>query len=123
MNGVSILTNQVTANVDMKPGQRPWKHSMGNVVGHESQVRIMVRTKSSSKGLRELKIEKAIDLPPKSCELYLGYWGFTDEKQEEPEEPKESNRKADESDLFEEVDEKVTSKKRTSSKGKAKATT
>ena len=87
-NGVAILTNQVTANVTGMG--RAWKHSMGNVVGHESQVRIMVRVKSAADGLRLFKIEKALDLPPESCELYLGASGFTDDK---PKTPKKSTKK------------------------------
>lgn len=72
-NGVAILTNQVTANVTGKG--LPWAHSMGNVVGHESQVRIRVRKMGE---LREFKIEKALDLPPKTCLLAMTDKGLFD---------------------------------------------
>lgn len=72
-NGVAILTNQVTANVTGMG--LPWTHSMGNVVGHESQVRIRVRKVTDG---REFKIEKALDLPPKSCILTMTDLGLVD---------------------------------------------
>jgi len=72
-NGVAILTNQVTDNVTGMG--LPWAHSMGNVVGHESQVRIRVRKTGD---LREFKIEKALDLPPKTCLLTITDQGLFD---------------------------------------------
>jgi len=48
---------------------------MGNVVGHESQVRIRVRKTGD---LREFKIEKALDLPPKTCLLTITDQGLFD---------------------------------------------
>ena len=74
-NGVAVMTNQVTANVTGMG--LPWTHSMGNVVGHESQVRIRVRKKGE---LREFKIEKALDLPPKICLLTMTDQGLFDEE-------------------------------------------
>ena len=54
---------------------------MGNIVGHEVHVRLMVRTLDSMTGLREVQIEKALDIRPARCEIYLGVEGFTDEPQ------------------------------------------
>lgn len=79
-NGVAILTNQATGNVDMKGKfDKKWFHAMGLLVGHESQVRIMTRPKSSANKTFVLKIEKALDLPPDECVLKMDDLGFIDE--------------------------------------------
>jgi len=79
MNGVAIMTNQVTANVTGMG--RPWQHSMGFVVGHEAHVRIRVSIKSTSEALRLMTIEKALDLAPNECILQIDNAGFLDSEQ------------------------------------------
>ena len=81
LNGVAILTNQATGNVTGIG--REWKHSMGLLVGHEVQVRLMIRIKKAATGMRLLKVEKALDLPPEECEVILGSDGFRDPVGEE----------------------------------------
>ncbi len=99
-NGVAIMTNQVTANVS--GFGRPFTHSMGYVVGHEAQVRILVQVKNKEAGLREFRIDKALDLPPADCILQVSEIGFTDppaekkRKKGKDEEPEKKGDKADE---------------------------
>ena len=87
MNGVAIMTNQVSANVTGMG--RPWQHSMGFVIGHEAHVRIRVSIKSTSEALRLLTIEKALDLPPNECILQIDTTGFLDVEQ-----PAKTSKKA-----------------------------
>lgn len=88
-NGVAILTNQVTANVTGIG--RPWQHSMGNVIGHESQVRIRISVKSTADSTRSFYIEKALDLPPREVILELTEQGFVDMESKGKAEGKSTN--------------------------------
>lgn len=123
MNGVAILTNQVTANVTGMG--RAWKHSMGNVVGHESQVRIMVRIKNSASGLRIFKVEKALDLAPEECEIFLGHDGLRDEKAKAPVKKSKTTTKATPQATLDEDSEaeKMPTKPKPKTKAKSKAKT
>jgi len=86
-NGVAILTNQATGNVDAKGKfDRKWFHAMGLLIGHESQVRIVTKPKSIPNKTFTLKIEKALDLPPNECVLKMDTQGFKDEFDQEPKE-------------------------------------
>jgi RecA/RadA recombinase len=129
-NGVAILTNQVTANVTGMG--KPWAHSMGLLVGHESQVRIMVRTKSTADGLRLFEIEKALDLPPANCILKITDEGFIDadakkvakKSTKKTGEVAEEAAEADSEESDPDSEEAETSPKvKSKSKTKAKATT
>ncbi|MHA1230453.1 MAG: helix-hairpin-helix domain-containing protein [Candidatus Helarchaeota archaeon] len=75
-NAVAVITNQATG--DPSGYGSGIKHSMGNVIGHESEVRIQVSIKSSSKGERKFKIEKAVDLPRDEVVLKLTETGYYD---------------------------------------------
>ncbi|MHA1266156.1 MAG: helix-hairpin-helix domain-containing protein [Candidatus Helarchaeota archaeon] len=91
-NGVAILTNQATGD---PTGQgRGWKHSMGLIVGHESQVRLRITIKNTAQGLRKVDVEKAIDLPPSSCIIKITDIGFVDEDWKPPKPSKPSSRKS-----------------------------
>jgi len=127
-NGVAILTNQVTANVTGMG--KPWAHSMGLLVGHESQVRIMVRTKSTAEGLRLFEIEKALDLPPANCILKITDEGFIDpdakkvmKKGSKKVDPEETAEADSEEASPESEEEEPTPKVKSKAKTKAKATT
>lgn len=77
INGVLVVTNQVEENLyNIGVSWRAW----GALWQQDSQVRLRVRLKSWVEGLREFKVEHALDLPPKKCDIYLGDSGFTDEK-------------------------------------------
>jgi len=80
-NGVVIMTNQTTMRSDVISQDRSWKYSLGNVVGHAIPIRLRARVKNSVTGLREITVEKALDLPAEKCEVYLGPLGFTDTPQ------------------------------------------
>ncbi|MFX1296438.1 MAG: ATPase domain-containing protein [Promethearchaeota archaeon] len=111
-NGVAILTNQVTANVSGIGS--PYKHAMGNIVGHESQVRLRIAVKSKAEGLRKIEVEKALDLPPESCIIKITSEGFVDLEDKTKKSVKKTKQKV--------VKEKVIEEKPdTSSKPKSKS--
>ena len=75
-NALVIITNQVTGNVDKANKFSPnYKHSMGYTIGHESQVRILIKP---FKDFRQIKIEKAVDLPNDYCNLVMTQFGLLD---------------------------------------------
>jgi DNA repair protein RadA len=121
-NGVAILTNQATG--DPTGIGRGYKHSMGIVVGHESQVRLRISVKSTAEGLRKVVVEKALDLPPDQCIIKITNQGFVDEDWKPPKEPptkraKKSSTKSDDSDQDEgKANPTPQKKKGTSSKAK-----
>ena len=51
---------------------------MGYIVGHESQVRILIE--NFSKGLRKVSVEKAVDLPNNYCNVIMTQYGMLDPK-------------------------------------------
>ena len=76
-NIIAIITNQATG--DPSGFGSGIKHSMGNVVGHESEIRIQISIKSSKRGDRKFRIDKAVDLPREETILTLmntGYYDF-----------------------------------------------
>ncbi|MHA1310602.1 MAG: helix-hairpin-helix domain-containing protein [Candidatus Helarchaeota archaeon] len=75
-NIVAVITNQATG--DPSGYGAGIKHSMGNVIGHESEIRIQVTIKSSAKGERKFKVEKAVDLPKSEVVLVLRDTGYYD---------------------------------------------
>jgi len=75
-NAVTIITNQ--ASGDVSGFGSPIKHSMGHVVGHESEVRISVSVYSTAKNERKFKVDKAVDLPKESVVLVLKEDGYHD---------------------------------------------
>jgi len=75
-NAIAIITNQATG--DPSGYGANIKHSMGNVIGHESEIRIQILIKSSAKGERKFKIEKAVDLPREEIILKLTDTGYYD---------------------------------------------
>ncbi|MHA1785268.1 MAG: helix-hairpin-helix domain-containing protein [Candidatus Helarchaeota archaeon] len=75
-NALVVLTNQVTGNVDaMNKYSKKYSHSMGYIVGHESQVRILIEPIGE---FRRVKIEKAVDLPNDYCNLVMTQYGLLD---------------------------------------------
>lgn len=105
-NALAVMTNQAVANVNMKgPFDHQYNHAMGLLIGHESQVRLRIAPKKGS--LKEIKVEKAVDLPNLTCELELNEFGFIEpekkkkggkkkgEEVEEPEEEPETSENID----------------------------
>ncbi len=114
MNGVAILTNQVTANVTGMG--RAYQHSMGYTIGHESHVRLRIDIKSTAEGLRKIVVEKALDLPPGECIIKITDTGFVDKESNAKETSKKKNKS--ESRDIEENSSRSTKK---GSKNKSKA--
>ncbi|MHA1132515.1 MAG: helix-hairpin-helix domain-containing protein [Candidatus Helarchaeota archaeon] len=120
-NGVAILTNQATG--DPTGIGRGYKHSMGIVVGHESQVRLRISVKSAADGLRKVVVEKALDLPPNHCIIKITDVGFVDENWKPPKEPKKLSSKKSADPTLKNAEEPAATtytKKSTRSKPKAK---
>jgi len=69
LNGIAIYTNQI--NMRGEP-------ALGTATKHETNVRMLVDIKDAVKGLRVIKIEKALDLPPLETVVKLGPQGFRD---------------------------------------------
>ena len=77
-NALVLLTNQVTGNVDAQNKySKKYAHSMGYIVGHESQVRLLLEA-IGSKGARRITVEKAVDLANNYCMLVMTEYGFLD---------------------------------------------
>ncbi|MBD3229717.1 MAG: hypothetical protein GF329_16165 [Candidatus Lokiarchaeota archaeon] len=73
---VALMTNQSTA--DPSGWGSGIKHSMGNIIGHESEVRIRITVKSTKNKERNFYIEKAVDLPNETVILKISKTGFHD---------------------------------------------
>jgi DNA repair protein RadA len=75
-NVLAVITNQASGDPS---GYGPGiKHSMGNVVGHESEVRIKISINSTAKSERKFLIEKAVDLAREKVILKLLGSGYYD---------------------------------------------
>jgi DNA repair protein RadA len=73
---VAIYTNQMKREW----GKQTYTYALGLAVGSIPNVRIRLDTKDRRRGLREFKIETAIDLPPNTAILKLKEDGFFDLK-------------------------------------------
>ncbi|NHI92007.1 MAG: hypothetical protein EAX96_05850 [Candidatus Lokiarchaeota archaeon] len=75
-NALVLITNQVTGNVDAaNKYAKKYSHSMGYIIGHESQVRILIEKKGD---FRKIYVEKAIDLPNNYCNVVMTQYGLLD---------------------------------------------
>ncbi|MHA1300154.1 MAG: hypothetical protein ACTSO9_12100 [Candidatus Helarchaeota archaeon] len=71
-NAVAVIINQVTTD----PSTSATTYVGGNVLGHETQVRIAIKFIDNEPFQREFFIEKAVDLPQESCILEYTEFGF-----------------------------------------------
>ncbi|MHA1425994.1 MAG: hypothetical protein ACTSQI_08385 [Candidatus Helarchaeota archaeon] len=80
-NAVVVMTNQTTTRPHLILKERPWRHALGHVAGHEVHVRLSLRTKNDQTGLREFAVEKSLELPEEVCNAYFGPFGLSDKPQ------------------------------------------
>jgi len=75
---VVMITNQTTVRPNAISSQDTTQHALGYVAGHGVPVWLKMRMLNTVTGMCEIKVEKALDLPPLTCKFYLGAKGFTD---------------------------------------------
>jgi len=78
LKSIAIYTNQMKR--EWGTGKRTFTYDLGLAIGTIPHIRIRIDIKDRRKGLREFKIEKAIDLPPNTVILRLSDDGFFDLK-------------------------------------------
>lgn len=82
-NAISIISNQITGIPDKDGIIRSYGHAGGNILGHEVQVRLEMRFVEDDIHMREIFLEKAVDIPQASCLLRIDGEGFHDLENED----------------------------------------
>lgn len=77
-NAITIISNQITGIPDENGHITLYSHAGGNILGHEVQVRLEMKFIKDEKFMREIFLEKAVDLPQATCYLRMDDTGFHD---------------------------------------------